>query len=759
LGEIGVEDAVFHNKTVLKINLNSNERYISSYVDQASIRASSVSLPGKIPSGCGKLSCPFSFGVVCNISRDNVNIVPVKYNLITAQQRLLDTINRNGINSFKNPKLLVSFHAEIGSTDVVVNINGDIHSNVNTSNDNSTGLVSFFRGYQEKSTNEDGGVARIGSGVELWRACVDLKVINYHRLEAIMKSYKDADEYHQHLLQRLIVLEAALESCNFSLITKYITKTDDDDDYHLKDINCIYDWALSGICQSNPTNELPCGSLKLYIENLLSNVIHDDIIDILLCKEVGNTRRITQKDLPVSYSIQFQYIINFLNGLKHTAIALLERKRSNMYLSSSEDEGIYESQFQVIEKDINEIKCMLQLCRIMVISCEEPSISLAFLKDKNSTDLRNQTSLLPLIDEQNNRHLPDEFRADNATLYMELVYQLKNSVEVDAAVNINEDKSNILNLLLLPLECMRNSNINESMENSLNGSRIIMLLLLDSVLSYYLTANDATGNYNPNSFGMNLSTIQIKRINNIAFAIGEAFEMTSSFRDEVLSLWKIDRSVDLISAVKSLCGSVILTSQFFYLSVKRLLVCNQLEAARLLLTHNSNNVLKSELGVIALAVSMTTKETWQKGWCSARHQSKFLPEFEAISSREKIAVLLCKWSFYNGEITKFLETPMEDEEQEAVIKYLEVCAVNEIDAIDIHNTINNLNLPSPFVDLLVIWLLRLKQPYRASKIHNTHSDLIGIENVSARGREQAINSFNSLPTLNLSSCRNVKGRI
>lgn len=753
LGEFQLNDAIFQSKTVLNINLNSNDRYIKSFVDQSSVKTSSVSMPGKISNGPGVLSCPFSFSVICNSTRDDINIIK-KYNLITAQQRLIDTIIKNGIDSFKNPKLLVTFESNVDNNDLVLNIDGEISCNTNSYNNN--GIASFFKGYQEETNSNPSDI-----GIELWDACVKLKMINCNRLEAIMKTYeksdKKSDKYHQKLLQRLIVLDTTLESCNFSLIAEYITKTDIDN-YHLQDINSIYDWALGDISFSNPTNELPCGSLKLCIETLLKNAIHYDIIDTLLYKEVGSKTRHAQKDVPVSYSIRFHYIINFLNGLKHISIALLDRKRSS-YILSSEDEEMFENQFQIIEKDINEINCMLQLCRIMIISCEEPTISLAFLKDRNNTDLRDQTSLEPVIEVENIQHLPDELRqVDGNTLYLELVHQLKTAQlsadqeEFDIAININEDKQNIYNFFLLPLICIRKkSNVKDSLDHSLNARRVIMLFLLDSVLSYYLTVNDASFNYR--TTGLNVTTIQITHINSIAFNIGEAFDMPSAYREEVLSLWKIDRSVDLIVAVKSLCGSVILTSDLFHLSVKRLLMCNQLDAAKLLLTHNTNTVLNSELAVIAIAASMTTKETWQKGWCLARQQSKYLSKFYEISSRKKTAVLLCKWSLRNCEITKFLETPMQDEEQEAVIEYLYKLAINDIDSIDMDDTAGNLLLPSPHVDLLVIWLLRINNPFLASEIHMIHCNVVGIDNISARGREQAINSFKNLPSINPSKGR------
>lgn len=647
---------------------------------------------------------------------------------ISAIEHFVNIINDYGSNTFVNPNNLISFQPPNNNEAIILN---------------------------------DGNIGKFGKSnpltMTLWEAAIELQTISSYRLQLVDNINIESDENKK----RRVLLESLICLGLNSIVSEYIQGTYVNEEtgaenYLLEEIVAVQQWAIG----SNMPNNINIGglnapqliddiqtcsklSLKEHLEIQIGNIIHTYVVPLLLHKNGPGIQTHAARDIHSLIQLKFNTLLNDIKCLESLVEALLKRKESQAetFLQETDAETEHDLIVEYINLKLVEIRSLSQVLQLCMISCQHPKVSLSYLLldpqimfSKESRRVRLDFKIKNWIpenidllgDERNQTYLFDELVArleePNCQARIKRMHHLS---ENDVYMSISE-------LLLLPVASVRYSKNLENAKTQLSiAHSIIVHILLDSILSTMTPEN-----------------IDLEIIDNFATDLGESANLSKNIQHGIVALWKIDHGIDLEKAVDDLCAPKVNISAdvvMFYQITRLLLLStehkNFIPAKNFLIYFTPiKEVLNPVKGIIALSAAMLSRENWELGWHTARRLCAYLDQNSAREARKNVALLICKWSIYHQTLVNFLNTVMIDDEQLQVEEYLKVYTNHEI---------NNRDENAPFVDVTVMWLLRLEKFDEASDLHNRHKESLRVasDRSSIEKRESIINNMIRFPSI------------
>ena len=639
----------------------------------------------------------FSFTVIIlNSSTKNER----KLSFISAIEHFVNNINNYGPSTFTDTNNIISFVPNNESEIIILN-DGNI--------------VKFGKSNPNTST--------------LWEAALDLDTISSNRLRIIDISNIQNDDN----LQRKILLECSICMGLSSIISEYIQGTDVDKDtgaehYLLDEIVAVQQWAIG----SNLPNSVDIGglntpqiiddiqtcsklSLKEHLELQVGNLLHTYIVPLMLQKNGPGIPSNAARDVHTIVQLKISALLNDIQSLASLVEALLRRKESQAenFLQETDAETEHDLIVEYISLKLLEIQSLSQVLQLYIISCEHPKVSFTYLliapevmfsresrRVKQDFKIKNwiPEHIGLLGEEINQSYLFDELvsrlEEPNCQMRIKRIQQLS---QYNICITISE-------LLLLPLASIRYSKNLESAKTQLSiAHSIIIHILLDSILS----------TMDP--------YVDVEVLNKFAADLGDSANLPKNIQQGIIALWKIDHGIDLDQAVDDLCAPKVNISAdvlMFYQITRMLLLSTEnkrFAPAKNFLIYFTpfKESLDPVKGIIALSAAMSTPDNWEFGWHTTRRLCTYLDHNSAIEARKQIALLLCKWSLCYRTLVPFLNTVMNAEEQSQIEEYLKFHCNREI---------QNMDENAYFVDVTVLWLLRLEKFNEAMELHNRHKE-------------------------------------
>ena len=608
----------------------------------------------------------------------------------------------------------------------------------------------------------DGSTVKSGNPnpiqITLWEAALDLQIVNSNRLQVIDKSNVQNNE----ILKRKLLLESSVSIGLISLITEYIQGTQVDEEtgaehFILKEVVAVQQWAIGTNISRNLVDigglNAPqiiddvetCSklSLKEHLELQIGNFLHTHIVRLLLQKQGPGIEVNAIRDIPAITQLKYNALLNDIQCLGSIVEALLRRKESQAehILQETDAETEHDLIVEYINLQLLEIQSLSQVLQLCMRSCQHPNVSLAYLlltpQSKNSRESCRVSQdfkikhwipeHIDLIgDERNQTYLFDELvaRLEEPNCHSRIQH-IQTLSDHNICITISE-------LLMLPVAGVRYSKNFENAKTQVSiAHSIIIHILLDAFLST-----------------MNPENIDIEKLNDFAADLGDSANLPKNIQQGIVALWKIDHGIDLEQAVDSLCAPKVNISAdvvMFYQITRMLLLStgnkNFVPAKTFLIYFTPfKETLEPLKGIIALSVAMSTCDNWDIGWHTTRRLCTYLDHNSACEARKQVALLLCKWSIWHKNLVAFLNTVMKDEEQLQVQDYLKLYANHEI---------KNRDENAYFVDITVLWLLRLEKFDDAKELHFRHKEslLAASDRSSVDKRDAIISNMISFPSI------------
>ena len=671
-------------------------------------------------------SFKFSFSAtILNTSTKNVRTVT----FLSAIEHFVKTFNKYGTNAFTQTKSLISFIPNDVNEIVVLN---------------------------------DGNTVKFGNPnpiqMTLWEAALDLQIISSNRLQVMDMSNIQNDE----LLKRKILLECSVCIGMNSLVTEYIqgARVDEEtgaENFILNEVVAVQQWSIGTNISRNSIDvgglNAPkiiddietCSklSLKEHLELQIGNFLFSHVARLLMQKKGPGIQANAIRDIPALTQLKYNALLNDIQCLGSLVEALLRRKESQAenFLQETDAETEHDLIVEYINLQLLEIQSLSQMLQLCMRSCEHPDVSLTYLlltpqskysreSCRVSQDFKIKHWIpehIDLIgDERNQTFLFDELvaRLEEPNCHSR-IRSIQKLSDHNIFISISE-------LLMLPLASVRYSKSFENAKTQLSiAHSIVIHVLLDSFLST-----------------INPENIDIEKLNNFATDLGDSANLPSNIQQGIVALWKIDHGIDLEQAVDSLCAPKVNISAdvvMFYQITRILLLStghkNLIPAKSFLIYFTPfKETLEPLKGIIALSVAMSTCDNWDIGWHTTRRLCTYLDNNLACEVRKQVALLLCKWSIWHKNLVAFLNTVMKDEEQVQVQEYLNLYANHEI---------KNRDENAYFVDITVLWLLRLEKFDDAKELHIRRKESLraASDRSSVDKRETIIDNMLRFPSI------------
>ena len=644
------------------------------------------------------------------------------------------TMNHYGTQAFINPNIIIDMNPK-DKTEIIILNNGD--------------TVKFGKPCPYQIT--------------LWKEALKLKTITPNREKVILHNVVNVQDIQDESLKRKILLESSICIGLNSIISEFIQGSLVNEEtgvekYILDDIVAIQQWAIGSNMPINvevgglnmphivdDVNFCSKISLKEHLELQVGKLLRGSISPLLLQKNGPGLQGKEIISFPIIAQMECITLLNDIQCLSSLVEALLRRKESQSqnFIQENDAETEHDLIIEYINLKMLEVQSLSQMLQLCLISCEHSNVSLTYLLLPPDS-IYSRNSCREPLDFIINDWIPGDIMLvgeenHNSYLFEELVSRLDDQACCTRVLNtqdlsVRDSILTISELLLLPFASIRSAkSLSNAMPQVTIAQSILIHILLDSMLSTMRNNND----------------INIDIINEFALDLGDAASLPSNIQQGIVGLWKLDHGIDHEGAISALCEPKVNISAdvvMFYQITRILLLStkgiNYIPARNFLMSFTPfKETLDPVKGIIAFCAAMTTPDTWEIGWHTARRLCTFLDRNLANYARKKIALLLCKWSdLHQRNLDPFLKTVMLEEEQLQVAEYLRSFTEQEI---------NCRNENSRYVNITFFWLLYLEKFNDAKILHERHKEALrsASDRSSIDIRESIISSMLRFPSI------------
>ena len=616
----------------------------------ASCVSTSSGFQGNTPHRDALSQAPFSFAVSVVTYDGARKRTRLTRNLVTAQQLVVDCIASNSSHALTDPDSLIVDFTASDADHVIVNIEG--------------GQMSVAQAVQVLGMTSEHYTS---SGASNSTARSIAAVMDLCITSTLAPLFKD------HMLSRFEdgIREGEFRFLEVKRVQTYVE--------HFK-------------------NEMERSLIKISKEKILE-LLYGKRAAVLNEEDQG---AVYSNDISLAVISELCGLLAQCSGLLVLAEGLLERKMcddlwggepipAGGHAYQSEARLEYARSLDQLQIQKTEVQCLSQIVSVLIEVCLTPGLSFYCLNSNYQRMLQHRRSqyenvleiippsLLPLtptcLFDELAVHLEPERREDADLREIASItgagQNLQRTVEADEKV---------MKFLFLPLRNLRTATDKEGAIRGLAaadvGHSVVHHALLDMLLISHAPAF-AIGQAAAPAPGL-LTDI----FSAFSYRIGAASRVEVVLSKTLLSLWKLDASFDVSTAVNAIATSpsVISDPRMLEASVRQLLVARNLKHARTLLTQwTHSDLLCTPFGAKALAAAVPGVHSFQVVWHSARRQCQRLSPADALRTKVEVAEIMARWTLSVGELGDFLEATMDEDEAMAVQRFLETLMSAEIE--------------------------------------------------------------------------------